>query len=135
MVQMSKYFPEPKSLGEVEVALDLSNYATKTNFKNAVGIGTSSFAKNVDLVSLKSDVDKLDIDKLKNVATNLSNLKSNVNGLDADKLLPVPVDLSKFNDVVQNDVVQKDVYNAKIKSIEDKISDIANLATKTTLNA
>ena len=135
MVQMSKYFPEPKSLRQVEVALDLSNYATKTNFKNAVGIGTSSFAKNVDLVSLKSDVDKLDIDKLKNVATNLSNLKSNVNGLDADKLLPVPVDLSKFNDVVQNDVVQKDVYNAKIKSIEDKISDIANLATKTTLNA
>ena len=53
---------------------------------------------------------------MKNVATNLSTLKSNV-----DKLLPVPIGLSKLSDVVKNDVVKKDVYNAKIKDIEDKI--------------
>ena len=44
---------------------DLSNYATKTDLKNVTGIDPSSFAKNVDLASLKSNMDKLDIDKLK----------------------------------------------------------------------
>ena len=73
---MSEYFPEPKSVGKVKVELDLSNYATKTNLKNATGIDTSSFAKKVDLASLKSNVGKLDIDKLKNVPSGLSNLKS-----------------------------------------------------------
>ena len=48
-------------------------------------------------------------------------------------MVPVPVDLSKLSDVVKNDVV-KDVHNAKIKDIEDKIPDITNLATNTTLN-
>ena len=69
--------------------------------------------------------------KLKNEPSNLSNLKSKVDKLDVDKLLPVPIDLR--NDVVKNDVVKKDVYNAKIKSIEDKIPDITNVATNTTL--
>ena len=73
---MSEYFPEPKSVGKVKVELDLSNYATKTDLKNATGIDTSSFAKKVDLASLKSNVGKLDIDKLKNVPSGLSNLKS-----------------------------------------------------------
>ena len=83
---------------------------------------------------MKSDVDKLDIDKLKNVPSGLSSLKSKVDKLDVDKL-PVPVDLSKLSNVVKNDVVKKDVYNAKIKNIEDKIPDITNLATNTSLNA
>ena len=61
-------------------------------------------------------------------------MKSKVDKLDVDKLVPVPVDLSKLSDVVKNDVVKKDVYNAKIKDIEDKILDITNLATKSTLN-
>ena len=72
---------------------------------------------------------------MENVLTNLSNLKSKVDKLDVDKLVPVPVDLSKLSDVVKNDVVKKDVYNAKIKNIEDKISDITNLATNASLNA
>ena len=72
---------------------------------------------------------------MKNVPTNLSNLKSKVDKLDVDKLVHVPVDLSKLSDIVKNDVIKKDVYNAKIKNIEDKIPDIANLATETTLNA
>ena len=51
---MSEYFPEPKSLrGKVKVELNLSHYATKTDLKNATGINTSSFAKNVDLSHLK----------------------------------------------------------------------------------
>ena len=72
---------------------------------------------------------------MKNVPTNLSNLKSEVDKLDVDKLVPVLVDLSKLIDVAKNDVVKKDVYNAKIENIEDKIPDITNLATNTTLNA
>ena len=89
----------------------------------------------MDLASLKTNVDKLDIDKLRYITSNLSNLKSKVHKLDVDKLKFVPVGLSKQSDVVKNDVVKKDVYNAKIKDIEDKIPDITNLATNTTLNA
>ena len=66
---------------------------------------------------------------------NLSNLKSKADKSDVDKLVPVSIDLSKLNDVVKNYVFKKDVYNAKIKNIEDQISDITNLATNTTLNA
>ena len=78
----------------MKVELDLSNYATKRDSKNATGIDTSSFAKKVDLANLKSNVDELDIDKLKNLATNLSNLKIKVHKLDIEKLVPIPVDLS-----------------------------------------
>ena len=76
------------------------------------GVDTSKFVKKVDLINLKSNVDKLDINKLKDVPTDLSNLKIKV-----DKLVPVPVDLSKFGDAVKNDVVKKDVYNSKIKNL------------------
>ena len=60
---MSQYFPEPNSLrSNVKVELDLSNYATKADLKNATGVDTSKFAKKIDLASLKCNVDKLDID-------------------------------------------------------------------------
>ena len=71
---------------------------------------------------------------MKNISSSLSSLKSKVDKLDVDKLIPVPVDLSKLRNVVKNDV-KKDVCNAKIKNIEDEIPDITNLATKTTVNA
>ena len=61
----------------------------------------------VDLASLKSNVDKLDVDKLKNVPANWSNLKSKVDKLDVDKLVPLPVNLSKLSNVVKNDVIRK----------------------------
>ena len=77
----------------------------------------------VDLANLESNVDKLDIDKLKNVPSGLSNSKSKVGKLDVDKLVPVSIDLSKLSDAVKNDVVEKDIYNAKIKNLEDKTSD------------
>ena len=76
--------------------------------------------KKDDLANLKSEVDKLDIDKSSE--------------FHADLLKPVPTDLSKLSDVVKNDVKKKD-YNAKIKNIEDKIPSITNLSTNVTLDA
>ena len=63
----------------------MSNYATKTDLKNVTRIDTCRFALKTNLANLKTEVDKLDI----------------------DKLVPVPVDLSKLSDVVKNDVVKK----------------------------
>ena len=89
---MSEYFTELKSsVGRLEIELGLSNYAIKEDSKNATGVYTSKFAKKVDLAKLKSDVHKLDIDKLKYVPSNLNNLKSKVDKLDVHKLVPVPV--------------------------------------------
>ena len=98
---MSQYFPKPfRSFGgNINVKVDLSNYATKTDLKNVTHVDTSSFALKTNLASLKTEVDKLDI----------------------DKLAPVPVDLSKLSDVVKNDVVKKTVYDklvAKVNNID-----------------
>ena len=99
---MSEYFSELKSLGgRVKVELDLSNYTTKVDLKNATGVDTSKFAKKVDLANLKSNGDKLYINESKNVRTNFSNLKCKVDKLDVDKLVTVPLDLSKLSDVVK----------------------------------
>ena len=81
----------------MKVELDWFNHARKADLKNAAGVDTSKFAKNVDLGNLKSDVDKSDIDRLKTVPTNSSNLKSKVDKLGVDKLVPVPVDLGKLS--------------------------------------
>ena len=114
---MSEFFPQPKSVGErVKAGLDSSNYATKADLKNATGFDTSKFGKKVDLANLKSNVDKLDVDKLKNVPTNFSNLKSKVDRVDVVKLVPIPGDISKLSNLVKNDVVKKDLHNAKIKN-------------------
>ena len=71
--------------------------------------------KRLIQTNLKSDADKLAIDKFKNVPSNLSNLKNKVHKLDIGKLETTPVDLSKLSDAVKNDVVKKDLCNAKIK--------------------
>ena len=154
---MSQYFPkqyEPFG-GDINVKVDLSNYPIKADNKNISHVHTSSFALKTNLASLKTEVDKLDI----------------------DKLVPVPVDLSKPSDVVKNDVVKKTaydkvvaivnsidtsafvlkskydtdkselentipdtsglvkkaVYNTKITKIESKIPDVSSLPTKTAL--
>ena len=76
---MSEYFPKPKSLRvSVKVELDLFNYATKADLKNATGVDPPDFAKKTNIAHLKSDVDKLDIDKLRYVPSGLSSLKSKV---------------------------------------------------------
>ena len=73
---MSEYFRKPKSLVEnLKFKLDLSNNAIKSDLKNAIGFDTFDFALKTDLANLKSDVDKLDIDKLKNVPTTLNSFK------------------------------------------------------------
>ena len=74
---MNRFFPELKSSGgRVKVEVDLSNYGTKADLvQNATGVDTSVFAKKADLANLKSDVDKLDIDKFKNVPSGLNSLK------------------------------------------------------------
>ena len=84
---MSQYFPKPfRDIGEnINVKVDLSNYATKTDLNNVTHVDTSSFALKTNLAGLKTEVDKLDI----------------------DKLVPVHVDLSKLSDAVKNDVVKK----------------------------
>ena len=81
---MSQYFPKPYEPfdGDINVKVDLSNYATKADIKNISHVDTSSFALKSNLASLKTEVDKLDI----------------------DKLVSVTVDLSKLSDVVKNDV-------------------------------
>ena len=154
---MSQYFPTPSSHKEnIKVEIDLFNYATKIQDINGIThVDTSNFALKTNLSSLKTNVDKLDI----------------------EKLATVPVDLSKLNNVVKNDAVKKTVYdklvakvdnidtsdfvlktnfntkltglenkipntsglvkktdyNSKINEIENKIPDISGLATKTVL--
>ena len=108
-IKMSPYFPKPYKPfgGDINVNVDLSNYATKSDLKNVRGIDTFKLAAKSDLVSLETEVDKLDIDKLKSAPTNLSNLKSKVDKLDIVKLETTPVDLSKLSDAVKNEVVKK----------------------------
>ena len=74
---MSQHFPKPYETfgGDINVKVDSSNYATKTDIKNILHVDTSSFALKSNLVSLKTEVDKLDIDKLKSLPTNLRNFK------------------------------------------------------------
>ena len=105
---MSEYFPETIYLGRrVKVELDWSNYARKGDLKNATAVDTSKFARNVDLVNLKSEVDKLDTDKLEKVPTGLNSLKSKIDKLDADKLVHFPVYLSKLSDVGKTMLLKK----------------------------
>ena len=152
---MSQYFPKPfKSFGgNINVKTDLPNYATKIALKNVIHVDASNFAMKTNLASLKTEVDKLDI----------------------NKLVPVPVYLSKLNDVVKNTIVQKTVYDklvaklhnidtsnfvlkanyntditkleskisdltdfvkeAKLTELENKVPDVSNLATKIALTA
>ena len=114
------YFPTyGYSKNKIETELDLSNHAKKSDLKNATGVDKSLVDTNEDLPNLKSEVDNLDVDKLAQ--------------LDADKLKSVPVDFKKLSDVVNKKVVKKDIYNPKIKDIEDKIPGITNLATTAAL--
>ena len=156
-IKTSQYFLKPYEPfgGDINVKADLSNYATKADVKKILHLDTSSFA----------------------LKTNLANLKTEIYKLDIDKLVPLPVDLSKLSDVVKNVVVKKTEYdklvgkvnnidtsgfvlktkydadkselenkipdtsgfvkktdyNAKITDIEGKIPDVSNLATKNAL--
>ena len=76
--------------------------------------------KEIDLANLKSNKDKLDIDKLKNAPTNLSNLESKVDKLDNDKLVPAPVDLSNLSDTVKMVLLKKIYITLRSKILKIK---------------
>ena len=77
------------SKSKIKVETDLSNYATKSDFKNATGADTSKIAKKLYLASLKSEIDRLDIDKLEKVPIDFNIFKSKADKLDVDNLVPV----------------------------------------------
>ena len=106
---MSQFFPKPHDTfgGDINVRVDLSNYPTKTDIKNISHVDASSVTLKSNLASLKTEVDKLDI----------------------DKLVPVPVDLSKLSDVVKNDVIKKDVYDRLVSKVNS--IDISGFVLKT----
>ena len=123
---MSYYPPYKSSSNNIKVELDLSNYATKNDVKNITQVDVSSYATKTNLAALKTEVDKIDTDKLKTV----------------------PDDLAKLSNVVKNEVVKKTDFSAdtyvtrtkfskdtnalddKIDKVEKKIPDVSGLATK-----
>ena len=106
--KMSYYPPYKSSSNNIKVELDLTNYLTKTDLKNITHVDVSSFASKTNLAALKTELDKIDVDKLKTV----------------------PVDLAKFTSAVENDLVKKTVYNTKVTSIGGQIAGI----TKNTID-
>ena len=100
LIKMNQYFRKSYEpfRGGISVKVDLTNYATKTDFKNGTGTDTSKLSAKSDLASLKAEVDKLDI----------------------GKWIPVPIDLSKLSDVVKNDVVKNTVYD----KFDEKLNNI-----------
>ena len=136
---MSYYPPYRSSSNNIKVELDLSNYATKDDVKNITHVDVSSYATKTNLAALNTEVDNIDIDKLKTV----------------------PDDLTKLSNIVKNEVVKKTAYNTlknkvdaidtskfvsrtkfmtdtnslddKIDKVEKKIPDISVLATKSSV--
>ena len=104
---MSYYPPYRSSRNNIKVILDLSNYATKNDVKNITHVDVSSFASKTNLAALKTEVDKLDTDKLKTT----------------------PVDLAKLSNVVENEFVKKTDYNAKVTSIKAQITGLTKNTT------
>ena len=156
---MSQYFPKPfnSHFGDsIKVKIDLSNYATKTDLKNVTHVDTSSFALKTNLANLKTQVDKLDIDKLVPVSTDLiklSNVVKNdvvkktvydklvakVNNIDTSGFVlkaKYDTDKSELEKKISDTtgLVKKTDYNTKITGLENKIPDTSKLATKTALN-
>ena len=116
---MSQYYPPYRSSSNnIKVELDLANYATKTDVNNITHVDVSSFASKTNLAALKTEVDKIDADKLKTVST----------------------DLAKLTNAIENDVVKKSDYNTKVTSTEAQIAGLTkntvdNLADITKLKA
>ena len=112
LYKMSQYFPKPYEPfgGDINVTVDLSNYAAKDDIKNITHVDTWSFALKTNLAHLKTEVDKLDV----------------------DELTTVPADLSKLNNVVKNDVANKTVYDKLVAKVDN--IDTSRLVKKTDFN-
>ena len=114
--KMSYYPPYKSSGNNIKVKLNLTNYATKNDLKNITHVDVSSFASKINLAGLKSEVDKIDVDKLKTGHVDLAKLKT------------------------ENDLVKKTVFNTKVTSIETQLAGLTkntvdNLADTTKLKA
>ena len=115
---MSQYYPPYRSsCNNIKVELDLANYATKDDVKNITHVDVSSFVSKTNLAALKTEVDKIDADKLKTT----------------------PADLAKLTNAIEH-VVKKTDYNTKVTSIEAEIAGLTkntvdNLADITKLKA
>ena len=81
----SQFFPPYGSSNNIKVELDLANYATKDDVKNITQVDVSNFASKTNLATLKTEIDKIDVDKLKTA----------------------PADLAKLTNAVENDLVKK----------------------------
>ena len=116
---MTQYYPPYRSSrNNIKVELNLANYATKTDLKNITHVDVSSFASKTNLAALKTEVDKIDADKLKTT----------------------PAELTKLTNAIEIDVVKKTDYNAKVTIIEAQIAGLTkdtldNLANITKLKA
>ena len=106
--KVSYYPPYKSSSNNIKVKLDLTDYATKTDLKSITHVDVSSFVSKTNLAALKTEVDKIDVDKLKTT----------------------PVDLAKLTNAAESDLVKKTDYNAKVTSIEGQIAGI----TKNTID-
>ena len=135
LYKMSQYFPKPYEPfgGDINVTVDLSNYATKDDIKNITHVDTSSFALKTNLANLKSEVDKLDIDKLATVPVDLSKL-SNVVKNDVVKKTVYDKLVAKVNDIDTRDFVLKTNFNTKFTRLENKIPNTSGLVKKTDYN-
>ena len=113
----------------MKVELDSSNYATKIDLKNATGIYTSSFHKKVDLANLASNVEKLNIDKLKNVPTTLSNLKSKIDKLDDNEATKTVLNVVENKIPSVFNLVKKLTITQKLMNIKRKLLIIIIITT------
>ena len=123
---MSQYFPKPfnSHFGDsIKVKIDLSNYATKTDIKNISHIDTLNFALKANLAHLKTEVDKLDIDKSVPVPAYFSK-SSDVKKTVYDKLVP------KIDNIDTSDFVFKTKYQTDKTEVENRIRDMSNLVKK-----
>ena len=103
---MSYYPPYRSSCDNIKVELDLSSYATEDDVKNITHVDVSTFASKTNLAALKTEVDKIDADKLKTT----------------------PTDLAKLTNAIEHDIVKKTDYNAKVTSIETQIAGLTKNA-------
>ena len=133
---MSQYFPKTfnSHFGDsIKVKIYLSNYATKTDIKNISHVDTSSFALRTNSANLKTEVDKLDIDKLALIPAGLSKLSNVVKNVVKKTVYNKLV--AKVDNIDTRDFVLKTKYNTDKTELENTIPDISNLATQTALTA
>ena len=130
---MGKYFPPYNNSSEkIKVELDLSNYATQKDIKDITHVDTSSYALKTSLANLKTEVDKIDTDKLKTVPDDLANL-SNVVKNDVVKKTEFTTLKNKIDGIDTNNFVSKTKFEKDIKYLDDKIPDVSALTTKSSV--